>query len=222
MRALLKPGYIIVTADGAEDRDALRAFLARATGHAFRVESAGGTGFALRDLGPEEEACRAPINVTSDTAEERLRPIGNLSRAPLVLDGRAYASVEGFWQGLKLPSEEDRLRVAALHGIAAKRAGDDAPRADSLVYEGRTIRVGRPEHWTLMHRACLAKFTQDETTRRALLATGTRPLQHRVRCDSETIPGAVMADIWMRVRARLVAEAEPRGGASDEAGPRAP
>ena len=36
--------------------------------------------------------------------------------------------------------------------------------------------------------------------RAALLATGTRPLEHKVKVDSRTIPGIVMADIWTRIR----------------------
>jgi hypothetical protein len=51
-----------------------------------------------------------------------------------------------------------------------------------------------------MAAACRAKFEQNEAARRALLATGTRPLEHRVKPDSRTIPGAIMAQIWMRIR----------------------
>jgi len=65
------------------------------------------------------------------------------------------------------------------------------------------VRVGTHEHWALMQEACWAKFTQHEEAQRALLGTGTRPLIHRTRRDSRTIPGALMADIWMRIRTRL-------------------
>ncbi len=54
-----------------------------------------------------------------------------------------------------------------------------------------------------MARACRAKFAQHPGARAALLATGERPLTHRVRRDSLTIPGALMADIWMQLRKRL-------------------
>jgi predicted NAD-dependent protein-ADP-ribosyltransferase YbiA (DUF1768 family) len=54
-----------------------------------------------------------------------------------------------------------------------------------------------------MERACAAKFEQNGAARRALLSTGTRPLEHRMRRDSRTIPGAIMAEIWMRLRDRL-------------------
>ena len=37
----------------------------------------------------------------------------------------------------------------------------------------------------------------------ALVGTGDRPLMHKTRRDSRTIPGVVMADIWMRIRRTL-------------------
>jgi hypothetical protein len=40
----------------------------------------------------------------------------------------------------------------------------------------------------------------------AFLATGERPLTHRMRRDSQTIP-IIMADIWMAVRQELRARA---------------
>jgi hypothetical protein len=54
-----------------------------------------------------------------------------------------------------------------------------------------------------MERACRAKFEQCHEAREALLSTGTRPLTHRMRRDSKSIPGVIMADIWMRIRRHL-------------------
>ena len=96
-----------------------------------------------------------------------------------------------------------RARVAALFGQEAKRSVEGRPEPAIIGYENATVRVGRPEQWALMRQACVAKFTQDGAARLALLATHHRPLLHRVRRDSETIPGVVMADIWMRIRALL-------------------
>jgi hypothetical protein len=66
-----------------------------------------------------------------------------------------------------------------------------------------------------MEQACRAKFSQNEEARTALLATGRRPLVHRMRRDSRTIPGVIMADIWMRIRDRL-READPVPAADAE------
>jgi hypothetical protein len=48
-----------------------------------------------------------------------------------------------------------------------------------------------------------SQFDQSAEGRAALLATGGRPLMHVVRRDSKTIPGVIMAQIWMRIRKRL-------------------
>lgn len=144
-----------------------------------------------------------PINITYDDAPMPLQLISNLAQTPFVLDDRPYASIEGFWQGLKFPDETDRQRIASLSGPRAKRAGDPAPKSDVIAYGGKPIRVGTIDHWELMERACRAKFEQCGAARDALLSTGQALLEHKVKVDSRTIPGVVMADIWMRIRADL-------------------
>ncbi len=64
-----------------------------------------------------------------------------------------------------------------------------------------------------MFEACQAKFAGNLEAREALLSTGDRPLVHKTRRDSKTIPGALMADIWMRIRAHL-----QRGASVERAG----
>ena len=54
-----------------------------------------------------------------------------------------------------------------------------------------------------MKQACTAKFTQNPDAAAALLSTGNRRLEHRTRRDSRTIPGIIMAAIWMQIRAKL-------------------
>jgi predicted NAD-dependent protein-ADP-ribosyltransferase YbiA (DUF1768 family) len=194
----------------------LAEWLARHAGQVFRVGEIKGGSAMFQSIGPEAEACRAPINITSQSPPP-LRLISNFAHTPFVLDGAEFASVEGFWQGLKFPDEPDRRRLAALYDSAAKNAGFAAPPVDAFVYGGRSVRVGTFDHWQLMKRACLAKFEQNEAARDALLSTGTRPLVHQVRQDSRTIPGVIMADIWMRIRARMlgsskVGERPPVGG----------
>ena len=142
--------------------------------------------------------------MTSRATDPAIRLISNFGHTPFELDGLQYASVEAFWQGLKFTDEARRREIAPLHGNQARQAGFDAPDSATLEYGGRTVRVGTSEHWHLMLLACRAKFTQHAEARRALLATTERPLAHKTRKDSRTIPGVVMADIWMRVRRSLV------------------
>ena len=144
-----------------------------------------------------------PINIVFDDTPLPLRLISNLAETPFELDGHRYGSVEAFWQGLKFPHEAERAEIAGLAGHAAKIAGDTAPKGGVIIFDGADIETGSPDHWALMERACRAKFAQYAPARDALLSTGERPLEHRVRVDSRTIPGVIMADIWTRIRADL-------------------
>jgi predicted NAD-dependent protein-ADP-ribosyltransferase YbiA (DUF1768 family) len=204
MRVRLKEDLLIATAESDDERRAVAEWAGRHGGHVFVLASQDGQTFRLTNLGPQAHACREPINVTSRAADPAVRLISNFSQTPFELDGQPYESVEAFWQGLKFPDSARRLEVARLHGDDAKRAGFDAPNVETFEYSGRTIRVGTPEHWQLMIRACWGKFSQHLPAKAALLSTGGRPLVHRVRRDSRSIPGVVMADIWMSVRKGLV------------------
>jgi len=199
----LKNRLLVLTAENEEEARAAESWISTHADHVFVVNAQDQETFLLRDLGLRSEACREPIEVQSRSADEAVRLISNFAHTPFMLHGRQYASVEGFWQGLKFVDETDRKRLAQLHGSEAKRAGQQAPEAETFQYQGTRVRVGCYEHWELMSQACGAKFTQHDAARHALLSTGTRPLTHRMRRDSRTIPGVIMADIWMNIRARL-------------------
>jgi len=202
MRVILKSNTLVLSPEtDAEKRD-FRSWLEGHHDHVFHLAAGSERGGALHDMGAKADACREPINIVLTAGEPRWRPISNLALTPFELDGRRYASVEGFWQGLKTESAAERKRIAALWGAEAKRAVA-GPAPSAFAYEGRTYATGTREHWQLLHRACAAKFAQNAEARAALLATGNRPLTHRVRRDSKIIPGVLMADIWMRVRATL-------------------
>ena len=208
MRVILKPGLLALAAESDWEQAQLAEWSRAAAGHVFHFVAGSQMGAVLHDIGRRDEACREPINVVFD-GPEPWRPISNLAAAPFEMDGRAYASVEGFWQGLKAAGEEERQRIAALCGLEARRAGQALRQPEGFRYEGETIAAGGPAHRDLMLRACRAKFEQNALAREALLATGERPLTHCVRRDSRMIPGALMADIWMRIRARLRGAQEP-------------
>lgn len=203
MRVTLRDDLLILAPESDAEREQLDAWKSARGGHVFYLD-AHGRGLALRDGGPREVACREPINVVSTNADGEVRLIGNFAATPFVLDGIRYASVESFWQGLKFDDVKDRRRVASLDGPDAKHAGSDRGYGETVVYGGRTYRVGTAEHWSLMERASRAKFAQNPAARDALLATTPRPLVHRVRHDSRAIPGVVMADIWTRIRDDLI------------------
>ena len=210
----LRDGMLIVT---PQEGETLADWVAAHAGQVFRLSAIKGGSAHLQALGPEAEACRIPVNITSQ-APEPLRLASNFAHTPFELDGLAYESIEGFWQGLKFPDESDRRRLAALHGPAARDAGYHAPEADTFVFGGETVRIGTYDHWRLMEKACRAKFTQHAAARDALLSTRGRPLVHQVRRDSKNIPGVIMAAIWTRVRDRLLRTAGQAGEAAGTAG----
>lgn len=197
-----RPNLLVVTGEAPDDAKALQAWAADLEGHAFRLTIQDGRSIRFDDLGPQADACREPINIVYEQCEPPLQLISNLAHTPFELDGRGYASVEAFWQGLKFPQEEKRTEITGLHGQEARRAGFAAPTGETFEFDRRLLRTGTYEHWALMKKACRAKFEQHEAAREALVSTGTRPLEHRVRRDSKTIPGVIMADIWMRIRRR--------------------
>jgi predicted NAD-dependent protein-ADP-ribosyltransferase YbiA (DUF1768 family) len=206
MMVRLRDGMLVVT---PEEGETPAEWLEAHAGQVFRLHALDDGSAQLQSLGPEAEACRVPINVTSQSPEP-LRLVSNFAHTPFRLDGQGYESIEGFWQGLKFPDDAERRWLASLYGPAARDAGHLAPAADTFVYGSETVRVGTWDHWQLMEKACRAKFSQHAAAREALLSTGRRPLVHVVEPDSRNIPGVVMAAIWMRIRDRLRgAEGEP-------------
>jgi predicted NAD-dependent protein-ADP-ribosyltransferase YbiA (DUF1768 family) len=201
MLVKLRKGLVVLRPQEDEEAKQFSEWLPTHAGQLFRLSQQDGTAL-LHALGPESEAWCEPLNVSSRSPMP-LRLASNFAHTPFVLDGLRYASIEGFWQGLKFPDKTDRRRLAALHGSAARDAGFHAPPSETLLYNGARTRIGTWEHWQLMERACMAKFSQHAGAREALLATGKQALVHRVKPDSKNIPGVIMADIWMRIRERL-------------------
>ena len=197
----MQSNRLVLVPENEEEREALASWRAAHDDFAFAMQPNAGTGATLVGLGPRQEACREPINVTS-ASPDPIRLIANFAPAPFDLDGVRYACVEAFWQSLRFPADR-RAEIAALDGAAAKRRAEEAPYGSHVAYGGRSIPVGAYEHWELMRRACQAKFEQNADARAALLGTGDRPLIHIVKPDSRTIPGVIMAGIWMSLRARL-------------------
>ncbi|MDP3318602.1 MAG: NADAR family protein [Bosea sp. (in: a-proteobacteria)] len=202
MRVILKTGILALTPETDDERRTLVEWQAEMADHVLHVLGASSKGVSLHDLGRKDEACREPINVVFDHAD-RWQPISNLAQTPFEFMGRTYASIEGFWQSLKFEADVDRLRVARLWGKDAKLAARGVGEATSFTFNNRVVVTGAAEHRRLMLEACRAKFTQNQLAKETLMATGERPLMHRTRRDSTTIPGVLMADIWMRVRAGL-------------------
>ena len=203
MKVILKHHLLALAPEEAHEVESIAQWENAHRGHVFVCVATSGTGCVFKSLGAREEACREPVSISSTVENPQWRLISNFAHAPFTFDGRDYASVEGFWQGLKFESERERRRLAAMPGPAARREGQKKGYGAELTYEGKAIIPGAWDHWKVMESACRAKFTQDAEARAALLSTGGRPLEHRMRRDSHSIPGVIMADIWTRIRDAL-------------------
>lgn len=205
MKLSFQNDVIGLSAETPEEAE-LCARLAAADGHVFQLHAKSGRGIAFSLIGPEDSARRVPLNIVQGVTP-RFAPISNLAHTPFEFEGQRYASIEGFWQGLKRVAPADRSAMARLWGREAKEVGGSADQPQAFDWQGARIAAGSPEHWALMRAACTAKFNQNGDARTALLATEERWLTHKVRRDSRTIPGAIMAEIWMKIRSRLRDEA---------------
>jgi ribA/ribD-fused uncharacterized protein len=104
--------------------------------------------------------------------------------SPIALDGEEWPTVEHYYQAQKSPSRAYReaIRAATTPGQAKRLAAQPtAPRRQSRMSwfreNGQTPRADWHEvKLDLMRKADLAKFTQHEDLRAALLATGDAEL----------------------------------------------
>ena len=200
MRVLLKEHLIVLIPESADETGEVEAWRSTHASHVLHVRTSDSQSLELHDLGEQAAACREPINVVSSSPDPIAKVISNFATTPFDLDGQRYQSVESFWQGLKFSKESDRRRIAQLEGPRARAEGEQRGYGATVSYEGQELLVGTWSHWQLMERACRAKFEQNAEASAALQATGDRPLRHVVRRDSKTIPGVIMAEIWMRLR----------------------
>jgi predicted NAD-dependent protein-ADP-ribosyltransferase YbiA (DUF1768 family) len=160
-------------------------------------------------------AHRRPLNVASSAHEEIGKQLSNFAARRFTLDGRSYASVEGWYQGLKWPERAKRAEIARLSGGAAKRAGGGAPKEASFVYEGRSYAFGSAEHHALIKAAIKASLAQNPEVKAAFIETHPRPIVHvlgRPEKAGTSLPGTKFARILEEIREEFVAEGEGGGG----------
>lgn len=148
-----------------------------------------------------------PINISSAGDEEIGRQMSNFAATPFVLDGRRYASVEGFYVGLKFLDAESRARAATLAGQEAYAFGK-ASKLTETEYGGKRFPLGGPEHHALIARAIRAKLAAHPDLARAFAATHPRPIIHVTREPERPgtfMPAATLCRILTALRDELIA-----------------
>lgn len=149
--------------------------------------------------------------------------LSNFAATPFELDGKRYASVEGFWQMMLYPEGPDderardkgviwkftREQVAQMTAFEAKSAGTLAEEnmktlgIDWCTYQGKRFpyRMATPgEHYRLIVAAMRAKFEQNPEVKRILLATGDLILKPDHHGEENPPPEWKYYEIWMQLR----------------------
>lgn len=152
--------------------------------------------------------------------------LSNFAATPFELDGKRYASVEGFWQMMHYPEglEDERGRdkrvtwkftreqVAQMTAFDAKSAGTLADAnertlgIDWVSYNGKRFpyKSATPgEHYKLILAAMRAKLDQNPEVKRILLATGDLKLRPDHVQEPDAPPEWRYYEIWMQLRTEL-------------------
>jgi predicted NAD-dependent protein-ADP-ribosyltransferase YbiA (DUF1768 family) len=152
--------------------------------------------------------------------------LSNFAATPFVLDGKRYASVEGFWQMMLYPEGPDderakakgvewkftREQVAQMTAFEAKSAGTLAEEnmkklgIDWCTYQGKRFpyRSATPgEHYRLIVAAMRAKLEQNPEVKRILVATGDLILKPDHHGEENPPPEWKYYEIWMQLRSEL-------------------
>ena len=148
--------------------------------------------------------------------------LSNFAPTPFVLDGKKYASLEGFWQALKFPDEKlkgdirkeetyshTRSEVEQLSAFTAKKAGSAASKImkklgiNWVSYQGEIMEYKTPKkakHYKLIIRAMKAKYEQNPKVQTILKSTCNLKLlaDHQVKVSDP--PAWKYYKIWEQIR----------------------
>ena len=152
--------------------------------------------------------------------------LSNFAATPFVLEGKRYASVEGFWQMMLYPEGADderekdkrvtwkftREQVAEMTAFDAKSAGTLAEEnmktlgIDWCTYNGEKFpyRAATPgRHYHLILAAMRAKLEQNAEVKRILLSTGDLILRPDHFEEDDPPPEWLYHEMWMQLRTQL-------------------
>jgi predicted NAD-dependent protein-ADP-ribosyltransferase YbiA (DUF1768 family) len=174
-----------------------------------------------------------PGEVILSKRQADLGLLSNFAATPLVFHGQRYASLEGLWQMMKYPENDDdprakfagltwaytRAQVGQLASFEAKKAGTLAEENMQkmgigwVTFEGKQMEYKPKEpgdHYRLIVEATWEKVRQNPEVKKVLLATGDLVLKP----DHHQEPDAPAAwryyEILTRIRAEL--QKEPAEG----------
>ncbi|HUH87535.1 MAG TPA: hypothetical protein VL003_05720 [Pusillimonas sp.] len=151
------------------------------------------------------------LNVSSTSSDWKGVALSNFQLSPFSIDGKLFASIEGFIQGIKFPEDDPRREQAFVSsGWDAKHLGDTADRSGAY-WEGKKLAYGSTEHHELIAKAIRARIVQNAGLAQVLMSTAGSTLIHRVGNEPESpltsLPATVFCRILTELRDELLAKA---------------
>lgn len=108
--------------------------------------------------------------------------LSNFIRRPFMMDQLHIESMEGFLQSLKFSKVEKQKYICSLYGKTAKISGKGINwmHTQLLYWKEEPIHRNSEQYQQLLERAFATMFTSNEKAQRALLDTGSEPLDHSI------------------------------------------
>ncbi|MCB0391644.1 MAG: NADAR family protein [Bdellovibrionales bacterium] len=154
--------------------------------------------------------------------------LSHFAHTPFLFEGKQYESVEGFWQMLKFPEDEDdprrafiqikwnytRQEVAKLYSFEAlyvgKKADENMERMgiNWVSYKGQKMAYNEPlkgELYKLIRSVMWAKLRQNKNVQRVLLETKNLKLIPDYKMKLDTPPVFKYHKMWMEIRDEVIA-----------------
>jgi predicted NAD-dependent protein-ADP-ribosyltransferase YbiA (DUF1768 family) len=153
--------------------------------------------------------------------------LSNFADTPFIFRGQKYQSIEGLWQGMKYPENDQdpriqagvlwpltRLQVMEQSGFQAKDSGKIANENMKklgikwITFEGERIEynssdMGKQRHYEIILAAMREKLDQNPLVKSVLLKTGTLKLLPDHDQGLHPAPAYLYANIWMDLRKQL-------------------
>lgn len=134
------------------------------------------------------------INISYLSTNPTEKMLSNLTYAPFEMDGQRFASVEGFWQGIKrVYGDRERDQIFQLFGIPAKRAGRLEEPPEFAWYQNQAFPMGSQCHQLLLKRAVAHKLRDNPDIGLLLLATNDDVILHDPKkSNGESFPNSAL------------------------------
>ncbi len=151
--------------------------------------------------------------------------LSNFAATSFSLDGKRYASLEGFWQSLKYPEDKmdnrygmdklphSRRDVEQMTGFEAKTAGSHASKlmrkhqVDWVSYQGKKMIYRDPvkgQHYKLIVRAMIRKLQENKEVENILKQTNKLKLLPDHKTSPSDPPAWKYYKIWTEQRDRML------------------